>query len=56
MACLCEQIAGSDIELSPTCIGHLWIFQNLEADEVQALSREVLRKRSSTGPPAMRCS
>ena len=49
MACLCEQIAGSDIELSPTCIGHLWIFQNLEADEVQALSREVLRKRSSTG-------
>jgi hypothetical protein len=30
MACLCEQVAGTGIELSPTCIGHLWIFQNLE--------------------------
>lgn len=49
MACLCEQIAGSDIELSPTCIGHLWIFQNLEAEEIEALSREALRKKSITG-------
>ena len=49
MACLCEQIAGNDIELSPTCIGHLWIFQNLEAKEVEALSREALRKKSTAG-------
>jgi CRP/FNR family transcriptional regulator len=49
MACLCEQIAGSDVELSPTCIGHLWIFQNLEAEEIEALSREALRKKSTTG-------
>jgi CRP/FNR family transcriptional regulator len=49
MACLCEQIAGNDIELSPTCIGHLWIFQNLGAEEVEALSREALRKKSTTG-------
>jgi CRP/FNR family transcriptional regulator len=49
MTCLCEQIAGSDIELSPTCIGHLWIFQNLGAEEVEALSREALRRKSKTG-------
>ena len=49
MTCLCEQIAGNDIDLSPTCIGHLWIFQNLEAEEVEALSREALRKKSTTG-------
>ena len=49
MACLCEQIAGNDIELSPTCIGHLWIFQNLDAEEVEALSREALRKKSTAG-------
>jgi len=49
MACLCEQIAGSDIDLSPTCIGHLWIFQNLEPAEVEALSREALRKKSAKG-------
>jgi CRP/FNR family transcriptional regulator len=49
MACLCEQIAGEDAELSPTCIGHLWIFQNLDPEEVEALSREALRKKSVTG-------
>ena len=49
MACLCEQIAGSDIELAQTCIGHLWIFQNLETEEIQALSKEAQRKKSTTG-------
>lgn len=49
MACLCEKIAGNDIDLSPTCIGHLWIFQNLEAEEIEALSREAMRKKSTTG-------
>ena len=49
MACLCEQIAGSGIELSPTCIGSLWIFENLDAEDVGALSREALRKKSTPG-------
>lgn len=49
MACLCEQIAGKDIELSPTCIGHLWIFENLNPEEIEALSREALRKKSVKG-------
>lgn len=49
MTCRCEKIAGSDIALSPTCIGHLWIFQNLEAEEVEALSSQALRKKSKTG-------
>jgi CRP/FNR family cyclic AMP-dependent transcriptional regulator len=49
MACLCEQIAGKDIEVSPTCIGHLWIFENLELDEIKALSSEALRKKLEKG-------
>jgi CRP-like cAMP-binding protein len=49
MTCLCKQIAGNDIDLAPTCIGQLWIFQNLDAEEIKALSREALRKRSTTG-------
>lgn len=49
MTCLCKKLAGHDIELSPTCIGQLWIFQNLEIEEIQALSREALRKRSAKG-------
>lgn len=49
MTCLCQQIVGSDIELSPTCIGHLWIFQDLEPNEIKALSREALRKKMTKG-------
>jgi CRP/FNR family transcriptional regulator len=49
MACLCEQIAGKDIELSPTCIGHLWIFENLDPKEIEVLSREALRNKSVKG-------
>jgi CRP/FNR family transcriptional regulator len=48
MACLCREIAGNDIELSPTCIGNLWIFQNLGDEEIEALAQEALRNRSTT--------
>ncbi len=49
MGCLCQEVAGPDIELAPTCIGHLWLFQNLEPAEIAALSKEALRKKSDTG-------
>ncbi len=49
MSCLCQEAAGPDITLSPTCIGHLWVFKNLEAAEIEALSREAIRKKSTTG-------
>ena len=49
MSCLCEQIAGGDIDLSPTCIGHLWIFKNLKPEELEALSTNALRRRASRG-------
>jgi len=49
MTCLCKQIAGNDIELSPVCIGNLWIFQGLAPDDVQALAKEALRKKMKKG-------
>ncbi len=49
MVCKCQQIAGDDIELSPTCIGSLWIFENLDSAEIEALSQDAQRKRSSKG-------
>ena len=49
MTCLCKEVAGKEIELSPTCIGNLWIFKNLEPREVEALSHEALRKRWDKG-------
>jgi len=49
MTCPCEIIAGKDVELSETCIGHLWIFKNLEPVEIEALSKEAIRKTMTKG-------
>jgi CRP/FNR family transcriptional regulator, cyclic AMP receptor protein len=49
MACRCVEIAGDEIPLSPTCIGHLWIFKNLAPEELQALTREASRRKVSKG-------
>jgi CRP/FNR family cyclic AMP-dependent transcriptional regulator len=39
MACLCQEVAGKDIELSPTCLGQLWMFDNLTPSDIAALTR-----------------
>lgn len=49
MACLCQQIAGDGIELSPTCIGNLWIFEKLAPEDVQALAKKALRRKMKKG-------
>ena len=49
MTCLCKQIAGNDIELSSTCIGSFWIFQNLAPEDIELLSRKALRKKMIKG-------
>ena len=49
MPCLCEQIADRQMELSPTCIGDLWIFDNLSPAESEALSRATTRKKAAKG-------
>ena len=49
MTCLCKQLAGNDIDLSETCIGNLWIFKDLASEDIQALSRQALRKKMVKG-------
>ena len=49
MTCLCEQMAGGDIQLAPVCIGNHWIFENLDPEDVQALSHEAMRKKLARG-------
>jgi len=49
MTCLCKQIAGNDIELSPTCIGSLWIFESLAPKDIEALAQKALRKKMTKG-------
>lgn len=49
MGCLCEQLAGKGIEISPTCIGHLWVFADLQPEEIQAVATSALRKNFNRG-------
>ncbi len=49
MGCRCDEIAPSNLELSPTCIGHLWIFSELGADDAEAFADAALRKQYARG-------
>jgi len=51
MECLCEEIAGKGVKLSPECVGHLWLFENLQPEEVGALVKTALRKKYERGKP-----
>jgi CRP/FNR family transcriptional regulator len=44
MGCICELQAGNQYVTSPSCIGQLWIFENLKPEELAALVRAALRK------------
>jgi hypothetical protein len=44
MGCLCNELAGPGVQVSPTCIGNLWVFENLKAEEMAALARAAVRK------------
>ncbi len=49
MSCLCTQIAGKDIDLSPICIGHFWLFKDLGTKELEALSHDAQRRKMTKG-------
>lgn len=49
MGCLCESLAGKGIAVSPTCIGHLWVFADLQPEEIQAVAQSALRRSFDRG-------
>ncbi len=49
MTCLCEALSGKQLHLSSTCIGHLWIFNKLDRDELEALSKSAVRSKTLKG-------
>ncbi|MCG8565984.1 MAG: Crp/Fnr family transcriptional regulator [Desulfobacterales bacterium] len=54
MECLCQQVAGPEMELSPICIGQLWIFEDLDPEDVAALGENALRKKADKGEQLFR--
>lgn len=49
MGCICERQAGADLSVSPACIGHLWVFEDLKPEEMAALVQAALRKTYEKG-------
>ncbi len=49
MGCLCDQQAGQEHALAPVCIGHLWVFENLQPEELAALTEAALRRLYKKG-------
>lgn len=49
MGCPCELQAEKNMQVSATCIGHLWVFENLKPEELGALTRAAWRKVCQRG-------
>jgi CRP-like cAMP-binding protein len=49
IGCICDAHIGPGLAASPTCIGHLWVFANLKAEEMANLAQAALRKTFKKG-------
>jgi CRP/FNR family transcriptional regulator len=45
----CKKLIGDKLEAVSTCIGNLWIFENLNAEEKQALAEASVKKSHRQG-------
>ncbi|GAB6062481.1 Crp/Fnr family transcriptional regulator [Deferrisoma palaeochoriense] len=43
--CLCAEIAGPGVELSPKCFGHVWLFEGAPPEAWETVSKELVRRR-----------
>lgn len=43
--CLCAQIAGPGVELSPKCFGHVWLFEGAPVEAWETVSEELVRRK-----------
>jgi CRP/FNR family transcriptional regulator len=51
MGCLCEELAGKDMLLSPECIGNLWLFEHLAGEDIEALVEAAERQLLAARKP-----
>ena len=49
MGCLCKKLIGDKLDAVDACIGNLWVFENLNAEEKQALAEAALKKPYKQG-------
>lgn len=51
MKCPCEEMAGNDLDVSAQCIGNLWLFRNLDPEDIRALVGAAQRRIYEVGEP-----
>jgi len=49
LQCICNTLGADFPELSTVCIGHLWLFRDLSAESLTALSQAAIRYRKKKG-------
>ena len=49
MGCICNELAGSGMKVSETCLGELWVFKNLKKEEIEAIVGSGVRKKRASG-------
>ena len=49
MNCFCENLAADIENLSPACIGQLWLFKDLPVETLAAMSQTAVRHRKGKG-------
>jgi CRP-like cAMP-binding protein len=49
MGCLCQDLRNEGFETSPTCIGQLWVFANLDPEDLGAVAKSAVRKKFDRG-------
>ena len=49
MQCICEKLGADFPDLAPVCIGSLWLFRDLPAETLMAMSQSAIRYRKQRG-------
>ena len=49
MQCICEKLGADFSELSPVCIGNLWLFRDLPNETLMAMSQSAIRYPKKRG-------
>lgn len=49
MKCVCESLVGEGVEISPKCLGDIWLFEHFDIDDIKSLDKIAIRKTYSRG-------
>jgi CRP/FNR family transcriptional regulator len=51
LECLCKSLVAKGDTVAATCIGELWVFENIKPEELQEIAKSASRRSFSRGEP-----